>query len=319
MPHLRGVCLLPVLATGLVVPASAHAALPGANGAIALGAGNRIILLDAARGHSRVLVRRPERDIGGLAWSASGRRLAFDTGRPDRDRVVPSEVRIVGPGGGPARRLGVTVDARRPSWAPNGRLAFTETVAGVEYIDTVASDGTGLTRLGPGRGPAWSPDGRWIAFTRASADGCGELVVSRAEGTGERVVARGRVVRDAHGGSECTAPDSPDFAPEGRRLLFRAAGRVNPDLRILDLDTLGSTRVLRDPRVRELPGAVFSPDGRRIAFAAEGPGRRRDGTFTVDVDGGHLRRLTHDVFDALAWQPLTDRRAQRDRVAVAEG
>lgn len=107
-------------------------------------------------------------------WSPDGKRIAF-VGVP---RKFNQEIYLVSPEGKHLKRIthtGTSEDA--PSWAPSGhRLTF------IRYLDvrgrragwqifTSKRDGTDQQRLTTGgRGlnlsPAWSPDGRWIAFSR---------------------------------------------------------------------------------------------------------------------------------------------------------
>ena len=94
---------------------------------------------------------------------------------------------------------------RSPAWSPDGRrLAFER--AGRLYV--MAADGTRLRRLLPlsarGRQPTWSPDGREIAFIRSGA-----LLVVR-DGTRQRLLYRRAGV----------VANRPSWSPEGRRIAF---------------------------------------------------------------------------------------------------
>jgi Tol biopolymer transport system component len=85
-----------------------------------------------------------------------------------------------------------------PDYSPDGRyIAFS--VAGGGAIDLASASGTGRHRLHKGGGtqPAWSPSGRFIAYTRD-----GEIYVSRYDGTDPHRVrydARHRVGDDVTG------------------------------------------------------------------------------------------------------------------------
>jgi Tol biopolymer transport system component len=88
-----------------------------------------------------------------------------------------------------------------PQWSPAADvIAFTSNKDGAYEIYTIAVDGTNLTRLtqSPGNNAhsAWSPDGRWIAFSsgrggfkdegimyKANPQSYGEVYVMRADGS----------------------------------------------------------------------------------------------------------------------------------------
>ena len=219
----------------------------------------------------------------------------------------------------------------------SGRIAFQSNREGP--FKTYVMDRQGLRRLtdGPGNDmkPAWSPDGRQVAFF-SDRDGNDEIYVIDADGGNLR-----RLTFSPGSDKE------PAWSPDGRRLVFASDrdGTLNlwmmksdgsqqrrftnyrigqaaipawsPDgawiaftsnvrlgWRVSIIDSQGrGERVLASARGDCRP--AWSPDGRSIAFVS----LRGDGKgdiWTVGPDGGNLRQVTTDaaVYDYHpAWSP----------------
>lgn len=131
---------------------------------------------------------------------------------------------------------------------------------------------SGRTRLvvAGASAPAWSPDGRRLAFVAPSAGGATDLYVVDADGR-----RRTRLV-DTPGVDEA----SPDWSPDGRRLVVESAGWLN----VVRAD---GARVKRLVAGRE---PAWSPTGGRIAFVGTRAGN--DDLYLVDANGRGLRRIT---------------------------
>lgn len=127
------------------------------------------------------------RDDWGPRWSPDGGTIAFLSNREGSDRIF-----LVSPDGTGLRKL--NADSTRSlgqeadiAWSPDGsRIAHTLHVrAGVSRI-RIVSVRTGaardVARVAAASQPAWSPDGRLLAFT-ADAGGDAELWIARADGT----------------------------------------------------------------------------------------------------------------------------------------
>jgi hypothetical protein len=171
----------------------------------------------------------------------------------------------------------------------NGRIAF----AMRSDIFTIRPGGGGLRRLTRGAGrddePAWSPDGRWVAFDRTSShDKVTSVYVVGKAGGRPRLLVRGA--------------RSPSWSPSGRRLAVLRSGvtcsRSCPSAR--DLWTVAFAR--GKPRLA-LAGAWsgdWSPSGRDLAAM------REDGIWIVSVASGKVRRLsgvTGGVGARADWSP----------------
>jgi len=127
----------------------------------------------------------------GPDWSSQGQ-IAFAR----VDRRFRLDVYVIGPDGQGLRRVTRGGRSSAPSWAPDGRRLAIERRVGAK-TNIVVIDRRGrtlrvLTRKG-GRTPAWSRDGKQIAFYRADPEfqGNGSVHVVGASGGGLRRVTRG--------------------------------------------------------------------------------------------------------------------------------
>ncbi|HEV2757688.1 MAG TPA: hypothetical protein VG318_18155 [Actinomycetota bacterium] len=120
--------------------------------------------------------------------------------------------------------------------------------------------------------PAQEAPGGLIAFA-SDRDGDAEIFVMNADGTDVRQITHNEV-----------ADHSPDWAPDGRRIVFvHETGDFNVDLHIVDTTT-GEERVFTSWRNWYESDPAWSPDGRWIAFASRHP----------DADGGDIEAVRID-------------------------
>jgi len=219
--------------------------------------------------------------------------------------------------------------APKLTWSPDGkRLAFAATFShpGGKYrwldseLRTVDLASGAIARLTQHRRPdsnddrpAWSPDGRFVAFVHYDGRGLGTSTVELVslERRTITAVAPARV-HLSEGDSGFRRPSEVVWAPDGRRLAFtdldgtkmvRLPGkhivRVGPPLGVL---TPCSTE--------DVPTPVWSPDSRRLAFLFA-PTYSACNLYVVSAGGGRLQAATH--FPRLLARPqhpeLVERRA----------
>ncbi|WP_420635654.1 amidohydrolase family protein [Candidatus Palauibacter sp.] len=191
-----------------------------------------------------------------------------------------------------------------PSWSRDGsRLAYASDRAGsldiwIRDMDTGA-ERRATTAPGGEIAPVFSPAGDRLVFT--SVMGLSSAVQMVDLATGDVTTIR----------DDLFAPSRPSFSPDGTTVAMSVLSQYSTRFRegrneilLQPLDGGETRRVTatehRNMGVRVLDGPVWSPDGRRMAYASEGV----LWLVEVDADGapsGPPLRLNNHHTDAISW------------------
>jgi Tol biopolymer transport system component len=219
-------------------------------------------------------------------WSPDGKTIAFAkraSSRPTSVRnLLSTTIWTIGSDGNDERELvsssGVTADTPG-AWSPNGEsLAFArrtyvdpeQSFKSTTAIHLVAADGSNLRKLVEnGSAPAWSPDGRLIAYA-SDRDQNGqlsygdqtsfanEIYVAKADGSEPNRLTRTRAINER----------SPVWSPDGSRISYTRGEQFQ---------NAEATSVLVIEADGECPTeiALDAPDGTWYANAVWRPGDSR--------------------------------------------
>lgn len=259
--------------------------------------------------------------------------VAVVTGAAACSKSSPSAKPVAASSSAPAANSGPTTAA--PSSTAPSAAAINGTIAFRRYTDNTHTesqlvvarlDGTHervLTDPGPDGAdtyPAWSPDGKTIAFSRnilmttcVIKKGCQlqEGFSVSPNGGPATQLTRSPAGQLCEIANVFSCNDDPDFSPDGKQIVYdrsyatAAGGGRHDNLWIANADGSDAHQLTNptEPQNDVLP--AWSPDGKSIAFernasmaSADADGSSID---TVRVDGTGVRQLT--PFDLKLTQP----------------
>jgi Tol biopolymer transport system component len=190
--------------------------------------------------------------IDHLTWSPDARTIAF---AGSENQGAPLRIWTIRPDGTGLHALtdpSTRSFASEPAWSPNGRLiAFSSFEGGgassAEHpggIYIMNADGTNIHRVSPAAGgpeqnPSWSPDGKWLAFSRLSpnwqTDHVANIYRMNLDGTNRRALTKGVFWNG-----------DPVVSPDGAKVIFyRYRGtQVAPHIFVMNAEGTGVRQLL---------------------------------------------------------------------------
>ena len=192
------------------------------------------------------------------ATDTAGDRIAFSRG---------GDIFTVRPDGSDLKRVTDNAASEEAVWSPDGnKLAVTKISCGelrclswITVMDPDGSDPLRITRrvIGWARVPAWSPDGREIAFVDwidgFQSPNPSAIKIARTDGSGQR-----RLTGFAGWNF------SPSWSPDGTEIAFESYRDGDDEIYVVDRDG-SDLRRLTDNEVDDM-GPAWGPDGTAIAF-----------------------------------------------------
>jgi TolB protein len=124
--------------------------------------------------------------------------------------------------------------------------------------------------------PAWSPDGRKLAYVSFERGNSTVYVQEITTGARE-VLASFKGINGA-----------PSFSPDGRRLALTLSRTGNPEIYVMDLATKNLTQITRHWGIDT--EAVWTPDGQSLVFTSDRAGKPQ--LYQVPATGGEATRVS---------------------------
>jgi len=124
--------------------------------------------------------------------------------------------------------------------------------------------------------PAWSPDGRWLAYVSFEGGQSAIYVQDLGSGRRERIASYEGI------------NGSPAFSPDGRKLAMTLSKDGNPDIYVLELGSRQLTRLTTHYAIDTEP--AWSPAGDHLVFTSDRGGQPQ--IYRIAATGGMAQRVT---------------------------
>ncbi|MCM3873398.1 MAG: S41 family peptidase [Pyrinomonadaceae bacterium] len=229
-----------------------------------------------------------------VGYAPDGKSLSFISDRSGREEIYVTST----DGIGEARQI-TDIDTLKfgYNWSPDSKeIAFVTSDGKLRKVDAATKQVTELDSSNYGNIglPVWSPDGKWIAYSKSDVTRTSDIYVIAASGA----------EKESHKLTFDSNSDiNPRFAPDGRKLFFQrieASGGVSPNsVQIYSVALERLDRDPDDPEERAEPEPSPAPAGEAGAEGAppprRGPAERRQPPKEIKMDWPGLKRRTRQI------------------------
>lgn len=247
-------------------------------------------------GDLKQLTDGPARDRS-VSYSPDGKSIAFVSDRSGREEIYL----VSSDGAGEARQI-TEIDTLKIGyrWSPDAKeVAFNTSDGRLRKVDVATKKVTelDLSNYGNVSTPVWSPDGKWIAYSKSDVTRTSDIYLIASSGAEK---SAHKVTFDSN------SDVNPWFAADGRKLFFQrieATGGNTPNS--VQIYSVTLERLDRDPddaeerAEAEAPPAMPAEPGAEGAPAAggarRGPAERRQPPKEIKVDWAGLKRRTRQI------------------------
>lgn len=175
----------------------------------------------------------------------------------------------------------------------NTKIAFTSKRDGNYELYMMDYDGHNQTRLTFSKTedymPAWSTDGKKIAYTSYSGDNAGLYLLDIEKSVRETISIEGTNY-------------APSFSPDGKNLAFCSTkDSMNSEIFVHRFSNKRVRNLTKNKAEDTAPS--WSPTGRQIAFTSDRGGNPQ--LYVMEAEGGNVRRISTggNYFDGASWSP----------------